>query len=109
MSAARAPVELYGLLAEFADSEALLNAARAAYAAGYRKMNAYTPFPLEGLSETLGQKRSRLPALVFLGGALGGGQTNDGAHFADPARAAAGRGAGLMACSPRPPLHGPGP
>ena len=39
------------------DAEALLAAARQAYAAGYRKMNAYTPFPVEGLSAALGQKR----------------------------------------------------
>jgi hypothetical protein len=64
---------LYGMLAEFSDSQALLTAARAAYAAGYRKMNAYTPLPLEGLSEALGQKASRLPLLVLLGGMCGGG------------------------------------
>src|SRR5438046_2160223 len=39
--------ELYGLLAEFDNAEALLAAARQAFDAGYRKMNAYTPFPLE--------------------------------------------------------------
>lgn len=69
----RAPVELYGLLAEFTDSDALIRAARSAYAAGYRQMNAYTPFPLEGLREALGQKRSRLPVIVLSGGVLGGG------------------------------------
>jgi hypothetical protein len=64
--------ELYGLLAEFDSAEALLAAARQAFAAGYRKMNAYTPFPLEGLSEALGQQPSRLPRLVLAGGILGG-------------------------------------
>jgi hypothetical protein len=73
MTASQAPAELYGLLAEFSDSDALLNAVRAASAAGYRQMNAYTPFPLEGLSEALGQKRSRLPLVVLLGGIAGGG------------------------------------
>ena len=72
MSAMRAQVELYGLLAEFNDSQALMKAVQAAYAAGYRKMNAYTPFPLEGLSAALGQKPSRLPMIVLLGGVLGG-------------------------------------
>jgi len=64
--------ELYGLLAEFDSAEALLAAARQAFAAGYRKMNAYTPFPLEGLSQALGQKPTRLPLVVLLGGILGG-------------------------------------
>ena len=69
--------ELYGLLAEFDRADALLAAARQAHAAGYRKMNAYTPFPLEGLSAALGQKPSRLPLVVLLGGILGG----SGAYF----------------------------
>ena len=66
------PEPIYGLLAEFDQADAVLAAARQAYAAGYRQMNAYTPFPLEGLSESLGQKPTRLPWLVLLGGALGG-------------------------------------
>ncbi|HVC93202.1 MAG TPA: DUF3341 domain-containing protein [Pirellulales bacterium] len=63
---------LYGVLAEFEQGEALLAAARQAYAAGYRKLNAYTPFPLEGLSQALGQKPSKLPWLTLVGGVLGG-------------------------------------
>lgn len=66
------PDTLYGLLAEFEHAEDLLRAARTAYAAGYRQMNGYTPFPLEGLSAALGQKSTRLPWLVLCGGALGG-------------------------------------
>src|SRR5207302_9462513 len=61
-----------GLLGEFDTSEALIEAARKAHAAGYRKMNAYTPFPLEGLSETLRQPPTRLPWLVLTGGLCGG-------------------------------------
>jgi hypothetical protein len=64
--------DVYGLLAEFDSADALLDAARQAFAAGYRKMNAYTPFPLEGLSAALGQKPSRLPLLALVGGILGG-------------------------------------
>ena len=63
----------YGLLAEFETGELVLEAAEKAYAAGYRQMNAYTPFPLEGLSKVLGQKPTRLPWVVLLGGFLGGG------------------------------------
>jgi len=66
------PFALYGLLAEFESADAVLAAARAAYAAGYRQMNAYTPFPVHGLSEALGQKKSILPFLVLIGGIVGG-------------------------------------
>jgi hypothetical protein len=65
-------VKLYGLLAEFTESEALLEAARQAYSNGYRKIEGYTPFPLDGLSAALGQKPTRIPKLVLLGGILGG-------------------------------------
>jgi hypothetical protein len=50
----------------------LLAAAEAANAAGYRQMNGYTPFPLEGLFEALGQKRTRLPLVTLIGGIIGG-------------------------------------
>ena len=62
----------YGLLAEFEQGEELLAAAHAASAAGYRQMNGYTPFPLEGLYEALGQKPTRLPLLTLVGGIAGG-------------------------------------
>jgi hypothetical protein len=65
----RPPV--YGLLAEFAGPQELLNAAAAAFAAGYRRMDAFSPFPIEGLSEALGMRRTRLPLVVFLGGLVG--------------------------------------
>lgn len=61
----------YGLMAEFEEPEALLDATRRAYAAGYRRMDAYSPFPLEGLSEALGARDNLLPLLV-LGGGLAG-------------------------------------
>ena len=63
---------LYGLLAEFEQPDDVLNAARKAFEAGYRQMNAYTPFHVEGLSAALGQKPTRLPWLVLAGGILGG-------------------------------------
>ncbi|MBS0208347.1 MAG: DUF3341 domain-containing protein [Planctomycetes bacterium] len=63
---------LYGLLAEFDQSDELVAAARQAYAAGYRMMNGYSPFPVHGLSEALGQKSSRLPLITLLGGLCGG-------------------------------------
>jgi len=63
---------LYGLMAEFESPKALVAAAESARLAGYRKMDAYTPIPIEELSEALGQRPTRLPILVFLGGLAGG-------------------------------------
>ena len=62
---------LYGVMAEFADSEQLLQAARQAYAAGYRKMDAYSPLPVDGLAEAIGFRRNLVSPLVLLGGICG--------------------------------------
>jgi len=62
---------LYGLMAEFATPADLVEAAEQARAAGYRRMDAYTPFPMERLSEALGHRRSRVPLLVLIGGIAG--------------------------------------
>jgi hypothetical protein len=62
---------LYGLMAEFDQPEELLEAARRAYAAGYRRMDAYTPFPVAGLAEAIGFHRTRLPLVVLIGGIVG--------------------------------------
>ncbi|MCC9075311.1 DUF3341 domain-containing protein [Litorilinea aerophila] len=74
MAIAASDVGLYGLMAEFEDGEALLRAARAAREQGYRRMEAYTPFPVEGLPEVLSVRGRRLP-LIVLGGGLVGGAT----------------------------------
>ena len=63
---------IYGLVAEFDEPTTLVAAARRAYAAGYRKMDAYSPMPIEELHEALGFHHTRLPMLVLLGGILGG-------------------------------------
>jgi hypothetical protein len=63
--------DTYGLLAEFSTHEELLRAAEKAHEAGFRKMDGYAPFPVEGLAEALG-KKTRLPVLVLAGGILGG-------------------------------------
>jgi hypothetical protein len=64
-------VPIYGLLGEFEQPDDLLQAVRRARSAGYRRINAYTPFPIEGLAEELGFRRTYLPALVLLGGVIG--------------------------------------
>jgi hypothetical protein len=64
-------------MAEYTDPDALLASARTAYAAGYRRMDAYTPFPVEGLAEAIGFTRNRIPLIVLIGGLLGGA----GAYF----------------------------
>jgi hypothetical protein len=66
------PSSIYGLLAEFDTPGDLLAATQRAYEAGYRRMDAYTPFPVAGLAEALGFHRTRLPLLVLLGGLVGG-------------------------------------
>jgi Alternative complex III, ActD subunit len=62
---------LYGLVAEFEHDTQLMRAAEEAYARGYRKMDGYTPFPIEGLAKALG-KRNQIPLLVLCAGILGG-------------------------------------
>jgi hypothetical protein len=63
---------LYGLMAEFVEPHELLHAAEAAHAAGYRRMDGYSPLPIEGLSAALGVRETRLPLLVLAGGVFGG-------------------------------------
>lgn len=63
---------LYGLLAEFDTPSEILTATRRAYAEGYRKMDAYTPFPVHDLAEALGMQRNAVPFLTLVGGILGG-------------------------------------
>lgn len=63
---------LYGLMAEFASADALLAATRKAREEGYRNVEAYSPFPIEGIAEATGFKRNWVPAIV-LGGGLAGG------------------------------------
>ena len=63
---------LFGLMAEFEEHEELLEAARRAYSEGYRRMDAYSPFPVEGLSEALGLEQSSIPLFTLAGGIIGG-------------------------------------
>jgi len=62
---------LYGLLAEFDNPTDLTRAAEAAHREGYRRMEAYSPFPIPELPAALGHPRTHLPLLVLLGGVAG--------------------------------------
>jgi hypothetical protein len=63
---------VYGLLVEFTEPEDLVRAARQVHADGYRAVEAYSPYPVEGLAESIGFTHSRMPMIVLLGGILGG-------------------------------------
>jgi len=63
---------IYGLIAEFDSPTALVNAAHEAHERGYRKMDAYSPVPIEELAEAMHLKRNKLPLIVLIGGILGG-------------------------------------
>jgi hypothetical protein len=63
---------LYGLLAEYKSPEALIEAAEKTYARGYRRIDGYSPFPVEGLAEAIGFHSNRMPLIVLIGGLIGG-------------------------------------
>lgn len=62
----------FGLIAEFKDVDQILDAARKTYKEGYRRIEAYSPFPVEGLARAIGMKGTVLPWIVLAGGILGG-------------------------------------
>src|SRR5882757_2882666 len=68
----RSTPRLYGVMAQFDSPSTLVAAAREAYAAGYRQINGYSPFPIEELSDAIGFKRTTLPLIVLAGGIIGG-------------------------------------
>jgi hypothetical protein len=66
------PPHVYGLMAEYVDAQSVLEATRRAYQAGYRHMDAYAPYPVEGLPQALGLPRTRVPFVVLMGAIAGG-------------------------------------
>ena len=62
---------LHGVLAEFDSVESLVHATEQAYAHGYRAMDAYSPFPVEELSDALGFRTRAVPLLALTGGLTG--------------------------------------
>jgi hypothetical protein len=62
---------LYGLMAEFSDVTGLVNGAKRAHADGYRRVDAFTPFPVHELFDALDAHDRRLPLAVLIGGIIG--------------------------------------
>jgi Alternative complex III, ActD subunit len=63
---------IFGLMAEFDSPEDVVRAAQRTHDQGYTHTDAYSPFPVEGLFEALGKRKTRLPLLVLCGGIVGG-------------------------------------
>jgi len=71
---------LFGVMGEFSTPEELVAAAKKVREAGYRHIEAYTPFPIEGLSEAVGFRWTAVPLLTLIGG-IGGGLTGFGLQY----------------------------
>ena len=65
------PAALYGVLAEFDSAKSLLDAVDRCTAGGYRAIEAYSPFSVEGLAEKLGFRKNRVPLVTLVGGVVG--------------------------------------
>jgi hypothetical protein len=63
--------EIYGLMAEFDSAEELVRAASRTHEAGYRKIDAYSPFAVEGLADAIGFHKNRVSLVVLIGGLVG--------------------------------------
>ncbi|MBS1724138.1 MAG: DUF3341 domain-containing protein [Armatimonadetes bacterium] len=72
MSAVHAGPEVYGVVASFRTPEEVLDATLKAREAGYQEMDAYTPIPVEGLTDALKFDDVRLGWITFLAGIAGG-------------------------------------
>jgi hypothetical protein len=62
---------IHGMLAEFDSEKAVVDAANKVFEAGYHQTEAYTPMPVHGLAEALGQPRTAVPVATFAAGCLG--------------------------------------
>jgi len=65
------PPAIHGLLAEFDTPRQLVDATKRAYAAGYRRMDTFSPFPIEEAWEAIGHHDRRLSLIVLCGGIAG--------------------------------------
>jgi Protein of unknown function (DUF3341) len=63
---------IYGLMAEFDNPTGAVAAARRVHEEGYRRVDAFSPYPVEELSEAIGVNKTHMPLIVLLGGLIGG-------------------------------------
>ncbi|MEX2317055.1 MAG: DUF3341 domain-containing protein [Pirellulales bacterium] len=68
----KANANSFGLLAEFVEADELVAAAARVHEEGYRRVECYSPLPVEGLAEAIGFHRTRMPLVVLVGGIVGG-------------------------------------
>ncbi len=68
----KSPEHIFGIMAEFDDETALVAAAHAARRKGYRNVDAYSSYPIEGLAEALGRGRTPIPLIMLVGGLCSG-------------------------------------
>lgn len=61
----------YGIVAEFETPDEVIAATRKVKESGYTKFDAFSPYPVEELSELVVKRHTRLPWLIFLGGIIG--------------------------------------
>ena len=59
------------MLAEFDTPSDLVRAAQAAYNAGWRRMDCYTPYPVEEAAEAIGFHKNRVSLITVVGGLMG--------------------------------------
>jgi hypothetical protein len=71
---------LHGLMGEFGSPEALLAAAKKTREAGYKHVDAYTPFPIDGLAHAIGFRWTAVPLITLIGG-IGGGLSGFGLEY----------------------------
>ena len=63
---------IYGIMAEFDTASDLVAAARKTHEAGYKKIDAYSPFPVEELAEAIGFHSNGVPLVTLIGALIGG-------------------------------------
>jgi hypothetical protein len=62
----------FGMVAEFVEADELVSAAARIHELGYRRVECYSPLPVEGLADAIGFTRTRMPFIVLCGGIIGG-------------------------------------
>ncbi len=63
---------LYGMMAEFETPTELVEAARRVREAGFRKFDAYSPYPIHELDDAMDLRDNRVSLFTLIGGIIGG-------------------------------------